>query len=467
MPGMPSTITQLSVVIMAAGLGQRMHSDLPKVLHPLGGKPLLAHVLDAVSALKPDKTIAVVGHRADAVQSAFADRQLDFALQVPQHGTGHAVMQAAPRIPETGVVLILNGDVPLVQTSTLTQLIARARAGAGALTLLTHELNDAGGYGRVVRDPATASIRKIVEAKDASPAERKIREWYTGAMALPAEHLKGWLARLDNRNAQNEYYLTDLVALAVGDGVHVDAVKAPTEWEVQGVNRRSEQAALERALQRNRAQTLLDQGVTLLDPARIDIRGSLTCGRDVTIDINCVFEGEVTLGAHVRIGPNCVLRNANIRDGAIIEAFSHIDDAEVGATARIGPYARLRPGTLLGDDVHIGNFVEVKASQFGTGSKANHLSYIGDSSVGSQVNIGAGTITCNYDGANKHRTIIEDNVHIGSDVQLVAPVTVKAGATIAAGTTVWRDAPGGELTLNPKQQLVHAGWKRPAKNKKD
>lgn len=459
MPGMSST---LSVVIMAAGLGQRMNSDLPKVLHPLGGKPLLAHVLEAVGLLQPDKTVVVVGHHAERVQAAFAQQGLAFALQIPQHGTGHAVMQAAPQLPDQGVVLILNGDVPLVQASTLKQVVATAQTGA--LTLLTHELDDAGSYGRVVRD-ADANIRSIVEAKDATPAQRKIREWYTGSMALPAAHLKRWLARLGKDNAQKEYYLTDLVALAVADGVAVASVNAPTEWEVQGVNRRSEQARLERALQHRRAEQLMNQGVTLADPARIDIRGTLTCGRDVSIDVNCVFEGSVTLGANVRIGPNCVLRNANIREGATIEAFTHIDDADVGSNARIGPYARLRPGTTLADDVHIGNFVEVKASQFGTGSKANHLAYIGDSTVGSQVNIGAGTITCNYDGANKHRTVIEDNVHIGSDVQLVAPVTVRAGATIAAGTTVWKDAAAGELTLNPKQQNTLAGWTRPIKTK--
>ncbi|MDX2218898.1 MAG: bifunctional UDP-N-acetylglucosamine diphosphorylase/glucosamine-1-phosphate N-acetyltransferase GlmU [Burkholderiales bacterium] len=453
----------LSVVIMAAGLGQRMNSDLPKVLHSLGGQPLLAHVLTAVGNLNPHNTVVVVGHGANLVQAAFADRGLRFALQVPQHGTGHAVMQAAPHLPDEGVVLILNGDVPLVQAGTLNQVVAAAQSGA--LVLLTHELDDAGSYGRVVRGP-DANIRRIVEAKDATAEERRIREWYTGSMAVPARHLKSWLARLGNQNVQKEYYLTDLVALAVTDGVPVTSIKAPTEWEVQGVNRRSEQARLERTLQQLRAQMLMEQGVTLADPARLDIRGSLSCGRDVTIDVNCVFEGSVKLGAHVQIGPHCVIRNATIEDGTRIEAFTHIDEADVGPGARIGPYARLRPGTTLGADVHIGNFVEVKASNFGTGSKANHLAYVGDSSVGSQVNIGAGTITCNYDGANKHRTIIEDNVHIGSDVQLVAPVTVKAGSTIAAGTTVWKDTAAGELTLNPKQQTTRPGWQRPVKNKK-
>lgn len=461
---MPGMSANLSVVVMAAGLGQRMNSDLPKVLHPLGGKTLLGHVLDAVAALQPTRTVVVVGHRAEQVQAAFADHGLTFALQVPQRGTGHAVMQAAPHLPDTGRVLILNGDVPLVDAATLRRLVESAETGA--LSLLTHELDDAGQYGRIVRDDA-ANIRRIVEAKDASPAELAIREWYTGAMALPADHLKRWLNQLGTDNAQQEYYLTDLVSLAVADGVRVDAVKAPTELEVQGVNRRSEQAALERALQRRRAHDLLDQGVTLLDPARIDIRGTLTCERDVTIDINCVFEGSVHLGAKVTIGPNCVIRNARIRDGARIEAFTHIDEADIGAGARIGPYARLRPGTALAADVHIGNFVEIKASQFGAGSKANHLAYIGDSTVGGQVNIGAGTITCNYDGANKHRTVIEDNVHIGSDVQLVAPVTVRAGSTIAAGTTVWQDTVAGELTLNPKQQATRPGWQRPTKARKD
>jgi len=453
--------SSLSVVIMAAGKGKRMRSDRPKVLHALAGRPLLAHVLHAVSALKADKTVVVVGEGADKVQAEFADRGFSFALQDPPQGTGDAVKQAAPQLPDQGVVLILNGDVPLVQAQTLRRLVDAAK---DALVLLTHELDDAGGYGRVVRD-ANANIRRIVEAKDATDDERRIREWYTGSMALPAAQLKGWLARLKNNNTQNEYYLTDLIAFAVADGVPVKAVKAPTDWEVQGVNSRAEQAALERIHQRNQAQVLLEQGVTLADPARIDVRGTLACGKDVMIDVNCVFEGQVTLGDNVRIGPNCVLRNANIRNGASIEAFTHIDEAEVGENARIGPYARLRPGTTLAADVHVGNFVEVKASQFGAGSKANHLAYIGDTSVGSQVNIGAGTITCNYDGANKHRTVIEDNVHIGSDVQLVAPVTVKAGATIAAGTTVWKDAAPGELTLNPKQQTQLPGWKRPVKKK--
>jgi bifunctional UDP-N-acetylglucosamine pyrophosphorylase / glucosamine-1-phosphate N-acetyltransferase len=463
MQGMPPTLPHpLFVVIMAAGLGQRMNSDLPKVLHPLAGQPLLAHVLGAVDALKPDKTIVVVGHHADMVQAAFAGRGINFVTQRPQLGTGHAVMQAVPELPGDGVVLILNGDVPLVQPGTLAQLVERAQAGA--LALLNHELDDAKSYGRVVRDDH-ANIRKIVEFKDASSEERAIREWYTGSMALPAAHLKRWLGRLGTDNKQNEYYLTGLVELAVAEDVSVAAVMAATEWEVQGVNSRSEQAALERAVQRQRAEALMTQGVTLTDPARIDIRGALVCKRDVSIDVNCIFEGTVQLEANVRIGPNCVIRNANIREGAVIEAFSHIDGAEVGAQARIGPYARLRPGAALANDVHIGNFVEVKASSFGAGSKANHLAYIGDTTVGSQVNIGAGTITCNYDGANKHRTVIEDNVHIGSDVQLVAPVTVQAGATIAAGTTVWKNATAGELTLNPKEQTVRAGWARPAKKK--
>lgn len=449
---------------MAAGLGQRMNSELPKVLHPLAGQPLLAYVLNAVEALKPDKAIVVVGHHAEQVADAFAARGLTFVLQRPQLGTGHAVMQAVPELPDEGVVLILNGDVPLVQSSTLALLVERARSDA--LILLNHELDDAGSYGRVIRDNH-ANIRKIVEFKDATADERAIREWYTGSMALPAARLKGWLGKLGTDNKQNEYYLTGLVELAVTEKVRVDAVMAATEWEVQGVNSRGEQAALERMIQRQRAASLMAAGVTLADPARIDIRGALTCQRDVTIDVNCVFEGDVELAANVRIGPHCVIRNANIREGAVIEAFSHIDGASVGAHARIGPYARLRPGAELGNDVHIGNFVEVKASSFGAGSKANHLAYIGDTTVGRQVNIGAGTITCNYDGANKHRTVIEDNVHIGSDVQLVAPVTVKAGATIAAGTTVWRDAEAGELTLNPKQQTVRAGWTRPVKKKAD
>jgi bifunctional UDP-N-acetylglucosamine pyrophosphorylase/glucosamine-1-phosphate N-acetyltransferase len=445
---------------MAAGLGKRMQSALPKVLHPLAGKPLLAHVLNAAKALKAEKLVVVVGHGADEVKAAFADGNVQFALQMPQHGTGHAVMQAAPFVAKQGTVLVLNGDVPLVSLETLKQLLAKSNDGA--LVLLTHEMDDARSYGRIVRNGA-GEIQGIVEFKDANSEQRAIREWYTGTMAIPANRLDAWLSRLKNTNAQGEYYLTDLVSIAVADNVPVRSVAARHEWEVQGINSKQELAALERAHQQVVANALLDQGVTLLDPARIDVRGELSCGKDVIIDVNCIFEGKVTLGDRVKVGANCILRNTTIGADTAIEAFSYIDDASVGTNAKVGPYARLRPGAKLADDVHIGNFVEVKASEFGKGSKANHLSYIGDTTVGSNVNIGAGTITCNYDGVNKHRTVIEDDVQIGSDVQLVAPVTVAKGTTIAAGTTVWQDTPAGELVLNPKSQAVKQGWKRPAK----
>jgi bifunctional UDP-N-acetylglucosamine pyrophosphorylase/glucosamine-1-phosphate N-acetyltransferase len=450
----------LSVVVMAAGLGKRMQSALPKVLHSLAGEPLLAHVLKAASLLRAEKLVVVLGHGADQVQAAFAHSGAYFALQMPQHGTGHAVMQAAPLLPKQGTVLVLNGDVPLVRSSTLESLLDDANRDA--LVLLTHIMDDARSYGRIVRN-AHGQIEGIVEFKDANEQQRGIREWYTGTMAIPAHRLDGWLARLKNTNAQGEYYLTDLVSLAVADGVPVRSVAAAHEWEVQGINSKQELAALERAHQQNMATALFEQGVTLMDPARIDVRGELSCGRDVSIDVNCIFEGKVTLGDRVKIGANCILRNAAVGNDTTVEPFSLIDGALVGDNARIGPYARLRPGTKLADDVHVGNFVEVKASDIGEGSKANHLSYIGDTTVGANVNIGAGTITCNYDGVNKHRTIIEDDVQIGSDVQLVAPVTVAKGSTIAAGTTIWQNTEPGELVLNPKSQATKQGWKRPAK----
>lgn len=450
----------LSVVVMAAGLGKRMRSSLPKVLHSLAGKPLLAYVLDAATRLGANRTVVVVGHGADQVQAAFSGRNVVFAVQMPQHGTGHAVMQALPHLPKEGAVLVLNGDVPLIRAETLEKLLRQAESGA--LVLLTHEMNDARSYGRIVRN-ANGEVRSIVEFKDASPEQRTLREWYTGTMAIPAGRLSGWLGRLTNSNAQGEYYLTDLVSLAVADGIPVKSVRAEHEWEVQGINSKQELAALERDHQRVIANALLDQGVTLADPARLDVRGTLDCGAEVNIDVNCIFEGDVTLADGVRVGANCIVRNAKIGRGTIVEPFSMIDGADVGANTRVGPYARLRPGARLADDVHIGNFVEVKASDIGQGSKANHLSYIGDTTIGRNVNVGAGTITCNYDGINKHRTVIEDDVQIGSDVQLVAPVTVAKGTTIAAGTTVWQDTPPGELVLNPKAQTTKPGWKRPAK----
>lgn len=454
----------LSNIIMAAGQGKRMNSDLPKVLHTLSGQPFIEHVLRSARTLNPQQTIVVIGHGAEQVKTALSEHaDLQFALQAPQLGTGHAVMQTLPWLKDdNGIALVLNGDVPLVQPETLQRVIAEAEQGK--LCLLTHVLPDAGHYGRIVR-AANGDVLGIVEAKDATPEQRNIREWYTGILAAPVGFLKSALARLTNDNAQKEYYLTGIVQFAVDDGVPVSAVQAPHDWEVLGINNRHDQALIERSWQSHQARVLLDAGVTLMDPARIDVRGNLKCGKDVSIDVNCVFIGNVELEDGVSIGPNCVFANIRVGARTRIEAFTHAEDVTIGSNARIGPYARLRPGTELADEVHIGNFVEVKAAQIGHGSKANHLSYIGDSTVGRDVNIGAGTITCNYDGANKHRTIIEDNVHVGSDVQLVAPVIVARGTTIAAGTTVWKDTQAEELTLNPKQQITRPGWKRPQKKK--
>jgi bifunctional UDP-N-acetylglucosamine pyrophosphorylase / glucosamine-1-phosphate N-acetyltransferase len=454
----------LSIIIMAAGQGKRMNSDLPKVLHTLSGRPFIEHVLGSARKLDPQQCIIIIGHGADQVRSALAqESDLQFALQSPQLGTGHAAMQALPLLnDDNSVALILNGDVPLVQPDTLRKVVNEA--AAGKLCLLTHVLPDAGHYGRIIRNDKDA-VLAIVEAKDATPEQLKVREWYTGILAAPVGFLKSALARLSNDNAQSEYYLTGIVQFAVEDGIPVTAVQAPHEWEILGINNRQDQALTERAWQQHQANQLLAKGVTLLDPARIDIRGSLHCGRDVVIDVNCVFNGEVELEDGVSIGPNCVLANIRIGAHTRIEAFTHAENVVIGSNARIGPYARLRPGTELADDVHIGNFVEVKATRMGMGSKANHLSYLGDSDVGQHVNIGAGTITCNYDGANKHRTVIEDNVHVGSDVQLVAPVTIARGTTIAAGTTVWKDTQADSLTLNPKQQTTRPGWQRPVKKK--
>lgn len=450
----------LSIVVLAAGQGKRMQSAFPKVLHTLAGKPILQHVLDTLQHLHPQRVCVVYGHGADAVRERFSAARVVWARQEPQLGTGHALLQALAHVLSDGVVLVLNGDVPLIREATL-KLLLRS-ASDGSLCLLTQKAQDAKNYGRIVRN-ASGNISAIVEFKDATPDQRLLKEWYTGTMAIPAARLAGWLEKLSNNNAQGEYYLTDLVALAHRDGVDVRALPAPYAWEAQGINSKEELSALEREYQHHAAQELLERGVTLTDPARIDVRGELLCGRDVSIDVNCIFEGKVELGDGVKVGANCILRNVIIGAMTHIEPFSLLEGAQVGRNARIGPYARIRPGTELADDVHIGNFVEIKASQIGERSKANHLSYIGDASVGKDVNIGAGTITCNYDGAHKHRTIIEDNVHIGSDVQLVAPVTVGRGATIGAGATLTKDAPAGELTYTEKKQITRTGWRRPAK----
>jgi bifunctional UDP-N-acetylglucosamine pyrophosphorylase/glucosamine-1-phosphate N-acetyltransferase len=452
----------MNVVILAAGMGKRMQSDLPKVLHPLAGKPLLSHVISTAKALNPSRICVVYGHGGDLVPSQLAAEDVRFVLQSPQLGTGHAVMQASDALDDSAPTLVLYGDVPLTTATTLQTLVDKA--GKERLAVLTVDLEDPTGYGRIVRE--NNRIVRIVEQKDASDSERAIREVNTGILVAPTRALKSWLSKLSNNNAQQEYYLTDIIAMAVKEGTPVESAQPAQVWETLGVNSKVQLAELERIYQRAIANALLEQGVTLADPNRIDVRGELHCGRDVSIDVGCVFEGEVVLGDGVVIGANCVIRDAKIHSGAMIKPFSHIDGTRIGSDAQIGPYARLRPGTVLGDDVHVGNFVEIKNSQFDAHSKANHLAYVGDATVGARVNIGAGTITCNYDGANKHRTVIEDDAFIGSDTQLVAPVTVGKGATIGAGTTLTKDAPPDSLTVSRAKQTSIASWQRPVKIKK-
>ena len=452
----------MNIIILAAGMGKRMQSALPKVLHLLAGKPLLSHVIDTARALSPSRLCVIYGHGGEMVPQLLAADDLHFARQDPQLGTGHAVMQGMHFLNDAEPSLILYGDVPLTSLHTLQKLIVIA--GQDKLAVLTIDMADPTGYGRIVREDG--AIRRIVEQKDATDLEKAIREVNTGIMVAPTGQLRSWLAGLSNQNAQGEYYLTDIVAAAVRDGVAVVGSQPAAVWETLGVNSKVQLAELERITQGNIAHALLEQGVTLADPARLDVRGELQCGRDVAIDVGCVFEGQVTLDDGVIIGAHCVIKNAHIGRGAQIKPFCHIDDATVGADSQIGPYARLRPGTELGQDVHIGNFVEVKNSQIADHSKANHLAYVGDSTVGSRVNIGAGTITCNYDGANKFRTVIEDDAFIGSDTQLVAPVTVGRGATIGAGTTLTRNAPAGKLTVSRARQMTIEGWSRPVKIKK-
>ena len=454
----------MEVIVLAAGQGKRMRSHLPKVLQPLAGKPILAHVIATARALSARRICVVYGHGGDRVPASFAGQDLDWVKQEPQLGTGHAVQQALPLLDDGEVALVLYGDVPLIAAETLQRLIKEAEGGK--LALLTVELDEPTGYGRIIRD-ASGRVVFIVEEKDATPEQRRIREINTGILVAPVTALRRWLSRVGNNNAQAEYYLTDIVALAVGEGIDVRTAQPRSTWETLGVNSKIQLAELERTLQREIAMRLLEQGVTLADPARFDVRGELVCGRDVEIDVGCVFEGQVKLGDGVRVGPNCVLRNVSVAAGTHIAAFSLLEDSRVGPDCRIGPYARLRPGTVLGEDVHIGNFVEVKNSQIADHSKANHLAYVGDATVGRNVNVGAGTITCNYDGANKHRTVIEDDVFIGSDTQLVAPVIVGRGATLGAGTTLTRDAPAEQLTISRVKQQSIAGWKRPVKPKKD
>jgi bifunctional UDP-N-acetylglucosamine pyrophosphorylase/glucosamine-1-phosphate N-acetyltransferase len=455
----------MNVVILAAGQGKRMHSDLPKVLHPLAGKALLAHVIDTARSIGAGRICIVYGHGGERVREALAADDLTWVRQEPQLGTGHAVLQALPQLDAAAPTLVLYGDVPLTRADTLRRLLAEAGQGASqCLGLLTAQLENPKGYGRIVR--IGGAIKRIVEEKDADDAERLVKEINTGILVAPTEALNRWLPGLSNRNAQGEYYLTDIVALAVAEGMPVRSAHPDQAWETEGVNSKVQLAQLERIHQRNVAMALLEAGVTIADPARIDVRGELHCGRDVFIDVGCVFEGRVELGDGVVVGPNCVLKDVAVGKLTRIAAFSHADGARIGAECAIGPYARLRPGAELGRDVHIGNFVEVKNSSIADHSKANHLAYIGDATVGSRVNVGAGTITCNYDGANKHRTVIEDDVFIGSDTQLVAPVTVGRGATLGAGTTLTANAPPDQLTFSRAKQMTIPGWKRPVKKPK-
>jgi bifunctional UDP-N-acetylglucosamine pyrophosphorylase/glucosamine-1-phosphate N-acetyltransferase len=459
----------MNVVILAAGMGKRMRSDLPKVLHTLAGKPMLGHVLDTCRSLSPSRIVVIYGHGGDQVPVSLAADDLTWARQEPQLGTGHAVMQALPHLDDQVPTLVLYGDVPLTRAATLARLLQAA--GADRLGLLTVDLPDPTGYGRIVRGESAAPestrgpILRIVEHKDADDATRRIHESNTGILVAPTPALKSWLAALSNDNAQQEYYLTDIVAMAVAQGVDVVGAQPDAVWETLGVNSKAQLAELERIHQQEQAQALLEAGVGLADPSRIDIRGRLVAGRDCFIDVNCVFEGTVLLGDRVRIGANCVLRDARIESGTEILPMCHIDQAQVGARSRIGPFARLRPGTVLGEDNHVGNFVEMKNTKMAAHSKANHLAYVGDAVVGARVNIGAGTITCNYDGVNKHQTVIEDDAFIGSDTQLVAPVTVGRGATLGAGTTLTRNAPPDQLTVSRAKQVSVPGWQRPVKHK--
>ncbi len=455
----------MNIVILAAGQGKRMRSTLPKVLHPIAGKPMLAHVLGSAQALAGHhQTVVVLGHGGNQVQEYLAKAQwtAQTAFQSEQKGTGHAVLQACDLLSDDPITLILYGDVPLIQTETLEKL--HQLASSGGIGLLTQKMSEPAGYGRIIRNQ-DGDVSGIVEEKDATNEEKLITEINTGLMAMPTQALKGWLGQLKPNNAQGEYYLTDVIGLAVSEGVPVLTTQAKHVWETVGVNSRAQLADLERAWQKAVAEQLLESGVTLLDPSRIDVRGELICAQDVTIDVGCVFEGRVQLASGVSVGPHCVIRNSVIEADTKIEAFSHIDQAKVGAKSVIGPYARLRPGTVLAEEVHVGNFVEIKNSEVGSQSKANHLAYIGDATIGKKVNVGAGTITCNYDGVNKHRTIIEDDAFIGSDTQLVAPVRVGKGATLGAGTTLTKDAPADQLTVTRVKQ-VSLNWQRPVKKSK-
>ena len=453
----------LEIIILAAGQGTRMRSDLPKVLHPLAGRPMLAHVIDTAKRLEPIAIHVVYGHGGEQVISAIAEPAINWVEQAQQLGTGHAVEQAMAAVKEDSTVLVLYGDVPLIQADTLRHLLHSSSSAVGLLTVM---LQNPTGYGRIVRNDA-GQVVAIVEQKDASDEQLRIREGNTGILSCGAGRLRAWLAGLENANAQGEYYLTDIIAMAVKDGVAVAATTVDDEDEVAGVNDRLQLAHLERTYQRRCAEALMQAGASMLDPARFDLRGRASIGRDVVLDAGVIFEGEVMLGDRVRVGANCVLRNVHIGNDVTIEPMSLIEDAVIGNDCCVGPFARIRPGTRLADRARVGNFVEIKNSVIGSASKINHLSYIGDTAMGSEVNIGAGTITCNYDGANKHRTVIGDRAFIGSDSQLVAPVTVGDDATIGAGSTITRDAPDGALTLSRSGQKSIKGWKRPVKINSD
>ena len=447
----------LSIVILAAGKGTRMNSQLPKVLQPLAGKPILQYVLDTTHSLQPNNISIVAGHKSEMLRELIKDKNISWRIQDTQLGTGHAVIQAIPDL-NSDKTLILYGDVPLIKKADLQSLIKKSDTG---LAVMTHIKNDANGYGRILREDN--KIQGIIEDKDCNKEQKKIKEINTGILAADTKYLKQWLNRLSNENAQKEYYLTDIVKFAVEDNITVSSHEVEEEISISGVNSKSELAYIERGLQLNKAEELMEKGVTVLDPNRIDIRGQLICGQDVTIDIGCIFEGNVNLGNNVHIKPYSFIKNSNIDENSTIEAFSHIDSSKVGSSCRVGPYARLRPGTVLESEVHIGNYVEIKNSLVDQGTKINHLSYIGDSEIGKNVNIGAGTITCNYDGVDKHKTIIEDDVFVGSNTQIVAPLKVGKGATIGAGSTITKDVPKNDLTLSRAQQKTISGWAKPVK----
>jgi bifunctional UDP-N-acetylglucosamine pyrophosphorylase/glucosamine-1-phosphate N-acetyltransferase len=458
----------VDVVVMAAGKGTRMKSSMPKVLHRLGGRALLQHVIDTAGQLQARRVVVITGHGAQEVEATLSGHDIvQCVRQMPQLGTGHAMQQAVPVLADDGITLVLSGDVPLIQADTLNALLALC--DGQHLALLTLQTPKPTGYGRLVRSP-NGQVQAIVEEKDATPEQREIQEIYSGIMAVPTRLLRAWLARLDNHNAQKEYYLTDVVKFAVADACQVQAHCITEAWQVEGVNNPVQLAELECAYQHHQALRFMEQGVRLRDPARFDLRGQLECAQDVEIDVNCIFEGQVRLGEGVKIGANCVIANCIIEAGAVIHPFTHIDGEQLGVTvgqnARVGPFARLRPGAYLADEVHIGNFVEVKNSTLAKGAKANHLAYLGDATVGERVNYGAGSITANYDGVNKHRTVIEADVHVGSNSVLVAPVTIGAGGTIGGGSTITKDTPAGSLTVARAKQTSIANWQRPVKTKK-